>query len=185
MLAFDVWMHYLCINSLQNLKTMKRTKKFNQEWAEAIALLPSNLQESITEAIRSYQNDGIVPVGLHPLAQALFIVICPTIDARARRSAYQKERRLRRNTSCLRPAKPKAVKATSEIPKAKLPEAPRCAEPEPARHQSPESPKNADAEPPSLQAPPRQPNRFLRQVEKARHKSRNHRKGAATGSRLI
>lgn len=77
---------------------MKRTKKFNQEWAEAIALLPRNLQQSLTDAIRSYQNEGIEPEGLHPIAQALFIVIRPTIDARARRCAYQKERR---NRSCL------------------------------------------------------------------------------------
>lgn len=77
---------------------MKRTKKFNQEWAEAIALLPQNLQQSLTTAIRSYQNEGMEPEGLHPIAQALFIVIRPTIDARARRCAYQKERR---NRSCL------------------------------------------------------------------------------------
>ncbi len=150
---------------------MKRTKKFNQEWAEAIALLPQNLQQSITEAIRSYQNDGIVPTGLHPVAQALFIVIKPTIDTRARRSAYQKERRQRRNTSCIRVAQHKPVV---------IPETPKAAEPQPPVL-LPEPIKDTIAE--KRLAPPRQSNRFLRQVENARHAACHRKRHKNTGSR--
>lgn len=143
---------------------MKRTKKFNQEWAEAIALLPASLQQSLTDAICAYQNDGISPQGLDPLAQALFIVIKPTIDARAKRSAYQKARRERLNVRKNRsddkvvesspveiPMPVKEVKVSSNVD-ADLP-----------------SPKQSGGEMrrgvPSV---PKPTNRFLRQVQQAR-----------------
>lgn len=159
---------------------MKRTKKFNQEWAEAIALLPQNLQQSITEAIRSYQNDGILPTGLHPVAQALFIVIKPTIDIRTRRSAYQKERRQRRNTSCVSIAEHKPVV---------IPEAPKAAEPQDAVPLSESLKDTVDSQPlkdtcgEKRSAMPRQSNRFLRQVEKARHAGCHRKRHKNTGSR--
>lgn len=105
---------------------MKRTKKFNQEWADAIALMPSAIQQSITKAISDYQNYGIVPEGLHPLAEALFIVIKPTIDARARRSAYQKARRQRLNASKAQPKTESAVKLPDEQPVIIREDAPAC-----------------------------------------------------------
>lgn len=137
---------------------MKRTKKFNQEWAEAIALMPYNLQASIKDAIRNYQNDGIVPVGLHPLAQALFIVIKPTIDARARRAAYQKERRQRSRTSCLHPSEQKIAETSKPV--------------SPAAKENPELPGTV-VEEKKVTSLPRQSNRFLRQVERARGKTRH------------
>lgn len=135
---------------------MKRTKKFNKEWAEAIALLPVNQQQSLIAAIRTYQNEGIEPQGLHPIAQAVFIVIKPTIDARARRCAYQKERRKR-----LKPSVPKSTK-----PKATA--SPVTAEP-PKKEEKPINEILTDTIP--GKQPPRplsSSNRFLRQVEKAR-----------------
>lgn len=75
---------------------MKHTKKFNKEWAEAIALLPGEIQASLTAAIVLYQFEGIEPHGLNPIAQALFIVIKPTIDLRAHRAEYQRLRRKQR-----------------------------------------------------------------------------------------
>lgn len=137
---------------------MKRTKKFNQEWAEAIALMPYNLQASIRDAIRNYQHNGVVPEGLHPLAQALFIVIKPTIDARARRAAYQKERRQRCKVSCLRTPEPEAAETANPT--------------EPMLLKSSEVPENVPEEK-RMSSSPRQPNRFLRQVERARGKTRH------------
>lgn len=144
---------------------MKRTKKFNQEWAQAIALMPYNLQQSITDAIRSYQNDGVMPVGLHPVVEALFIVIKPTIDARARRSAYQKERRKRLNRSCLRPT-PQEVSKPQEAPK------PAPADALPLH----EAPATAAVEKPKEKAAPLKSNNFLRQIEKARERQSGQKK---------
>ncbi len=142
---------------------MKRTKKFNQEWSEAIALLPADLQQSLNDAIRCYQNEGIEPKSLHPVAQALFIVIKPTIDARARRSAYQKERRQRMNRSCLRPTetiKPQENIAPKETP-------------------TPKPQPSVQAKEPRIQtAPDKSPssgNRFLREVNRAKNRSRHKR----------
>lgn len=147
---------------------MKRTKKFNQEWADAIALLPQNLQQSLTDAIRSYQNEGIEPEGLHPIAQALFIVIKPTIDARARRCAYQKARRNRSSISSCKSVEipipsPTPVAVSASVASVTIP--------------SEMKPIISDGTPPAATIPvqekrPLSGNRFLRQVERERNRSR-------------
>ena len=155
---------------------MKRTKKFNQEWADAIALLPGNLQQSLTDAIRTYQSEGVEPKGLHPIAEALFIVIKPTIDARARRSAYQKERRLRKALSAPTPAsasveeQPQAPVKEQRITPVGITQAPPVQRP-PVEDWKPSDggiPIPRIGVPTSVK---RNSNRFLRQVERARNKS--------------
>lgn len=141
---------------------MKRTKKFDQEWAQAIALLPTNIQQPLTQAIRCYQNEGVEPKDLHPVAQALFIVIKPTIDVRARRCAYQKQRRQRINRSCLQ--------------QSAAPELQKTSEPQPLKLKSQEAPVIETSTPAIItDKRPSPANRFLRDVNKAKNKSRQKR----------
>ncbi len=94
-MVFYVLIHYLCIKPIKIVNAMRHTRKFNEEWTEAIALLPEGTKESLTAAIVLYQHMGIEPENLDPIARALFIVIKPTIDARKHRAEYQRARRKR------------------------------------------------------------------------------------------
>lgn len=157
---------------------MKHTKKFNKEWAEAIALLPGEIQASLTAAIVLYQFEGIEPHGLNPIAQALFIVIKPTIDLRAHRAEYQRLRRKQRkgimNTapaikldrqksgnhiSAKAPAQ-KSISATLSAPS-------KSAQPSISVTRSKNTPPDASTN---------RPNSFLRDVNKARNRHLAQRK---------
>lgn len=72
---------------------MKRTPKFDKAWSESIAMLPAELQQPLTDAIREYQKTGAGPAGLHPIAQCVFNLLKPVIDRRAKAASYQRRRR--------------------------------------------------------------------------------------------
>ena len=71
---------------------MKRTLKFDNEWKQAISLIPRNLQQKLTDAVILYQQTGEL-TELPPVAQAIFLLIKSTVDRRAAASARQRERR--------------------------------------------------------------------------------------------
>ena len=80
-------------NPLTNHHIMKRTPKFDKAWSESIAMLPAELQQPLTDAIREYQKTGAGPAGLHPIAQCVFNLLKPVIDRRAKAASYQRRRR--------------------------------------------------------------------------------------------
>ncbi len=72
---------------------MKRTPKFDKAWSESIAMLPTELQQPLVNAIKEYQTTGTEPTDLHPIAQCVFNLLKPTIDRRAKAASYQRRRR--------------------------------------------------------------------------------------------
>lgn len=72
-------------------------KKFDQEWREAIAVLPAHEGEALIAVILDYQTGASVPESFSsPLARALFMLIKPVIDRRARMAAARRRQRERR-----------------------------------------------------------------------------------------
>ncbi len=72
---------------------MKRTPKFDKAWSESIAMLPAELQQPLTDAIKEYQTSGTEPTYLAPIAQCVFNLLKPIIDRRAKSASYQRRRR--------------------------------------------------------------------------------------------
>ena len=72
---------------------MKRTPKFDKAWSESIAMLPAELQQPLTDAIKEYQTTGTEPTYLAPIAQCVFNLLKPIIDRRAKSASYQRRRR--------------------------------------------------------------------------------------------
>ncbi len=72
---------------------MKRTPKFDKTWSESIAMLPSELQQPLIDAIKEYQTTGTEPTDLAPIAQCVFNLLKPVIDRRAKSASYQRRRR--------------------------------------------------------------------------------------------
>lgn len=82
-------------------------KKFDVEWKHAIdAVLDEDDAATLTAVIRDYQYNNIEPSRFEsPVAEALFVVIKPVIDRRARAAASQRRHRERMR----RKAMPEAV----------------------------------------------------------------------------
>ena len=85
---------------------MKRTLKFDNEWKQAISLLPKNMQKKLTDAVILYQQTGEL-TELPPIARAIFLLIKSTVDRRAASAARQRERRMKASAA-------KAPKETRE-----------------------------------------------------------------------
>lgn len=152
---------------------MKHTKKFNSEWSEAIALLPSEIQASLTSAIIMYQFTGAEPQGLDPIAQAMFIVIRPTIDLRARRAEYQRMRRNRKK-GIMRTA-PAIEPTQSRTANSSNPKAPSSlVTSTPKQDTTTES--IATPKPTDMPIPRNKPNAFLKEVSRARDRHLTKRK---------
>ena len=80
------------------LTAMKKTLKFDDEWKQAIALLPVKLQQQLIDAIVRYQQTGEV-TPLPAISNAIFMLIKCTVDRRAASAARQRERRSKRSAA--------------------------------------------------------------------------------------
>lgn len=74
-----------------------RLPRFDREWKEMIALLPSDRQKAMEEAIRQYQADATPPSGLDGAETMAFMLVKKIVDRRRR----QREARLRRKQASM------------------------------------------------------------------------------------
>ena len=66
------------------VKKNQRAPRFDREWKELISLLPPERRELMTQAIKSYQIDGLIPSDLQGAELMAFSLIKKTVDRRRR-----------------------------------------------------------------------------------------------------
>ncbi len=101
-----------------------RPPRFDNQWTETItAHLAADDAELLTNAIRRYQLDGILP-DLPPMLMVAFGFLRPTIDRRSRAREKARERRLHKQSAQVEPAKIAKIAKIATVANLAAPEPP-------------------------------------------------------------
>lgn len=78
---------------MENRVKNQRAPRFDREWKELISLLPPERRELMTQAIKSYQIDGLIPSDLQGAELMAFSLIKKTVDRRRRQREAARRRK--------------------------------------------------------------------------------------------
>ena len=109
---------------MKNTAATSRPPRFDKQWSESIAANLSAAEAGLlTEAIIRYQLDGTLPE-LPPMLMVAFEFLRPTIDRRARAREKARERRLRKQSAQVEPAKIAKIATIATVANLAAPEPP-------------------------------------------------------------